>query len=186
MEHYNKYLECLKKYNDAMVFAINAHKDQTYGDGNNAKPYVIHLISVSEVLTRFGFHIIDSDRGIILHIASLLHDSIEDAGIKFRDIEKQFGKDVAEIVFCVTDELGRNRKERHEKTYPKIRANKNAVVVKLADRIANVEYSSKNRSRQMDMYRHEYSDFKHHLFNGDNVDMWNHLEHLLNPTGEKV
>lgn len=183
---FEKYTECLVEFNKAMVFAINAHKNQTYGDGNDAKPYIIHLISVSDILNRFGFYSIDYERGRILQIASLLHDTIEDAGIKFKDIEKSFGKDVAEIVYCVTDELGRNRKERHEKTYPKIRANRNAIVVKLADRIANVEYSSKNRSRQMDMYRSEFQDFKHHLYNGENIEMWNHLEKILNPTGEKV
>jgi (p)ppGpp synthase/HD superfamily hydrolase len=181
MKNYEAELLCLAKYNEAMVFAIDAHKNQMYGE----RPYIIHLIQVSKVLSRFGFHAIDSERGVVLHCAALLHDTIEDAGIKYKDIEKAFGKAVAEIVYAVTDEIGRNRKERHEKTYPKIRANRDAIVVKLSDRIANVEFSSDTRSRQMDMYRHEFKEFRSALFNGENLEMWEHLEKILNPTGEK-
>lgn len=58
---------------------------------------------------------------------------------------------MAEIVFCVTNEQGRNRKERIKRTYPKIRNNRWAQFVKLCDRIANVEHSLETKSRMFDV-----------------------------------
>ena len=81
------------------------------------------------------------DESII--IGTILHDTLEDTTLSYNDIKKAFGKEVAEIVYCVTDELGRNRNERKEKTYPKIKANWKATVVKICDRIANITQSKK-------------------------------------------
>ncbi len=52
----------------------------------------------------------------------------------------------------MTDELGRNRKERKEKTLPKIAALYDAIVVKLADRIANMRNSTKKGHKMSKMY----------------------------------
>jgi len=175
-------INCTHRYQKALNFAIRAHKDQKYGN----LPYAQHILSASTVLTRFGICLADPTDGIYQHMGALLHDTVEDAGVKYREIATEFGERVAEIVYCVTDEIGRNRHERHEKTYPKIRQNKDAIIVKLADRITNAEFSASERSRQMDMYRTEYNDFRTALYNGEHDDMWNHLEAVLFPTGEKV
>ena len=88
---------------------------------------------------------------------------------------------VAEIVYAVTDELGRNRKERKEKTYPRIAANKDAIAVKLCDRIANVQESSKTNHRLYKMYQKEQADFKAALNLGhkQNQRLWELLEFAL-------
>jgi len=80
------------------------------------------------------------------------------------------------MVFCVTDEIGRNRKEKKIKTLPKTASNPDAVIIKLADRIANIEHGGK-----IDMYAKEYADFKNHLYQADKVaaPLWDHLESLL-------
>jgi (p)ppGpp synthase/HD superfamily hydrolase len=88
-------------------------------------------------------------------IACALHDTLEDTSLSYNDIQKAFGKEVAEIVFCVTDELGRNREERKEKTYPKIQSNWKATVVKICDRIANIEQSRSYNQKLFDMYKKE-------------------------------
>ena len=115
--------------------------------------------------------------------AGYLHDTIEDTTRSFKDISERFGEQVAELVYCVTSELGRNRSERNKKTYPKIAANRQAVVLKLADRIANVEYGLATGGKQ-DMYAKEFPDFFAGL-KGDEaniqreINMWNHLRRLL-------
>lgn len=175
-------LDCTMQYQRAILFAIEAHGGQMYGK----LPYVSHLLNASMVATRFGVSVTDPKDGIHIHCGIILHDSMEDAGMKFRNIKAEFGERVAEMVYCLTDEIGRNRKERHDKTYPKIRSNEDALIGKLCDRITNAEFSAKERSRQMDMYRTEHPEFKAALFNGKNAEMWAHLEKVLFPTGEKA
>lgn len=81
------------------------------------------------------------------------------------------------MVYCVTDELGRNRKEKKEKTLPKTASNPDAIILKLADRIANIEHGGK-----VDMYRKEYQEFKGALFlntPNDGKSMWEYLDKLM-------
>lgn len=87
--------------------------------------------------------------------------------LSYNDIKKAFGEDVAEIVFAVTDELGRNRYERKNKTYPKIRANWKATVVKICDRIANIEQSRSYNSTLFKMYQKENPVFCTNLMSAD-------------------
>lgn len=134
----------------ARLVAIKAHGDQAYDE---LYPYVKHLDDVANVLRRFGWTLPK------YLCSAYLHDVIEDTGVSYNDIKKRFGEEVAEIVFCVTDEIGRNRKEKHNKTYPKIASNPEAIIIKLADRIANVEHGGKS-----EMYVKEYKEFKEKLY----------------------
>lgn len=156
-----------KNYREARMVSIQAHGLQTYDD---VYPYKKHLDDVVEVLKRFGF----SGKYII---AGYLHDIIEDTALSYNKVKRHFGFEVAEMVYCVTDELGRNRKEKKEKTLPKTASNPDAIIVKLADRIANIEHGGK-----IDMYRDEYEEFHQFLFARTPEgarDMWRHLEKLL-------
>ena len=155
----------------AAAFAASKHKDQKYGENS---PYTEHLAAVAEVLRRFKH---DSED---LQVAAWLHDVVEDTNATLLQIEMLFGKNVADLVHRVTNEPGKNRKERHEKTYPKIQASKDATTLKLADRIANVERSVLDKAKQLDMYKKEYSLFKIMLLKEDEHDaMWRHLDFLL-------
>lgn len=81
---------------------------------------------------------------------------------------------------CVTDELGRNRQERKEKTLAKTAQNLGAVVLKLADRIANIRYGGR-----VDMYKKEYAEFKRvlgRLTNPKAQALWEELDNLLETT----
>jgi len=142
---------------EAAYFAISAHGNQTY-DGY---PYYYHLEEVVDILKEFGY---TEDKYII---SGYLHDALEDTAMSFNDIKERFGIEVAEIVYAVTDELGRNRKERKEKTYPKIKANKDAIIVKLADRISNMRNSLLKGHRMSDMYIKEYKGFRGALDTND-------------------
>ena len=163
-----KYTE--KTYNEARLVAEKAHSNQTYDD---IFPYTKHLQDVVDILIRFGF----SGKYIV---AGWLHDSIEDDGVSYNDVKGYFGEEVAEMVYCVTDELGRNREEKKRKTLPKTASNSDAIIIKLGDRIANIEHGGK-----IDMYAKEYNQFRDALQpNSPKTEearsMWLHLEGLLN------
>lgn len=134
----------------AKRYATKAHADQKYGE---EFPYVLHLQAVESVLLRFG--IFDED----LRVVAWLHDVLEDTDAEYEDVVTFFGREIADIVAAVTEPKGGNRKWRHEQTYPKIAANYKALIVKLADRIANVE----SGGNKVQMYRDEYSMFKDEL-----------------------
>lgn len=160
----------------AQMFAEMAHAGQAY---NQEVPYTYHLRQVVENLKKYGF------TDPVMLCAGWLHDSIEDTTRSYNDIKKVFGTEVAEIVFAVSSELGRNREERNKKTYPKIRGNPSAIALKLADRLANVEYGLINGGK-IDMYRSEFSSFENGIrdYPADNEDprittMWKHLAALL-------
>ena len=155
--------------NRAKTIALAAHGTQTYG----AFPYVVHLAAVEEVVSRFGFGHDDEIRA-----AAWLHDILEDTVFVKETLEMEFGERVANMVWAVTDGEGANRKERKAAVYPKIRANGHALVIKLADRIANVEAGGK-----VEMYRKEQPTFKGELY-FDNQSpelqaMWDHLDRIL-------
>lgn len=157
-----------KIYEEARLVAIQAHGNQTY-DG--IFPYVKHLDDVVAVLKRFGF----SGKYIV---GGYLHDSIEDGAISYNKIKSYFGYEPAEMVFLVTDEMGRNRKEKKEKTLPKTGSHIDGIILKLADRIANIEHGGK-----VDMYKKEYKEFCKYLRHegqGEQVEaMWECLDKLL-------
>ena len=161
----------LTKIKEAAYFAIWLHGMQKYDD----KPYFYHLEQVVDVLNEFGF----TDEKYI--ISGYLHDTLEDCAISYNDIKKDFGFEIAEIVYCVSDESGRNRKERKEKTYPKIKSNADAIIVKLADRIANLNNSLKNNPSIAHMYTKEYGDFRKALYieNTEADGMWKYLDNLI-------
>lgn len=140
----------------ARKYAVVQHGGQTY---NEEVPYEDHLDMVVEVGNRFGFGG-DQEMGSAMY----LHDTIEDTDTSYTDIHKRFGEGVAELVYAVTSERGRNRKEKNQKTYPKLReAGTRAICLKLMDRIANVQYGLATPNGKVDMYRAEYPEFRHAL-----------------------
>lgn len=165
--------EMIKK---TMIFVRDAHGNQAYDE----YPYFKHLENTYNVLIDHGFSESNNEDLPIL-IASWLHDTLEDTATSYSDLKNIFGIEVAEIVFCVTDELARNRKERKQKTYPKIRSNSKAVIIKVADRIANVKYGvEKGNEKFIEMYRNEFEDFQKELRIYRHIDdMWNNLADLL-------
>lgn len=171
-----------KRYREAFLFAARYHVSQRYG----ASPYTEHLEDVARTVVEFGFSPSDTDperRTLAqdLCIAALLHDTLEDTNAGYEDIRDRFGQTVADIVLAVTNEAGKNRKEKFAKTYPKIRANSKAVVVKLADRISNGRACGKEKKLGIfRMYQEEWPDFEAALRRpGELESMWECLERLF-------
>lgn len=153
----------------ARELALAFHGDQKYG----GLPYATHLNDVVEVLKRFGK---DSEA---LVCAAWLHDVIEDAPNTRATLWAIFSSTVCGLVEAVTNEPGANRKERHLATWPKLRhAGADAVTLKVADRIANTEFSFRHGAMS-GMYRKEFPAFKEALYREGECDvMWEHLESI--------
>lgn len=159
---------------NAYEFARRAHGSQTYG----SEPYTVHLEAVAKVMERFGV----TDHTLLA--AAYLHDVLEDTNVTLEQLSQVFPESVVTPVWLVTEPKGKNRIERHAVTYPKIRSDSRAILLKLADRIANFESGGKT-----DMYINEYAGFKSALFDGNPntepgvyqptiLSMWKHLDNL--------
>ena len=134
----------------AKEVAFTAHVGQEYGP----YPYTKHLNDVYNVLTAFGV----TDKLVLM--GGWMHDSIEDTHIVYEDVFEEFGKKFADLVYLVTDKRGKNRRERHEKTYPLIAEDARATLIKVADRLANVMNSQHEKEKQFFMYEKEHPYFK--------------------------
>jgi len=151
-------------------YASNLHAQRQLLYDN--QPYSVHLMDVYNVLLPlFG------DNDVVLK-AALCHDLLEDTSITYNDLRSQVGEATADVVYDVTNELGKNRKERAERTYPKIAANPLAVIVKVADRIANTQYSKASGSSMFGKYCAEYPKFRNTLYNIKHVDQYPALGEL--------
>lgn len=151
-------------------FAIESHSSQKYGDS----PYSVHLEHVVLILKQT--QLIDDPA---LLDAAWLHDVVEDTEVTLLEIKEKFGPEVSDIVSRVTDESGHNREERKLKTYPKIRGHYKATVIKLCDRIANVE-ASQNVPEKLDMYLREYISFRKAVYVPNLIDsLWRRLNTTL-------
>jgi|AntDeeMinimDraft_6_1070357.scaffolds.fasta_scaffold10908_2 (p)ppGpp synthase/HD superfamily hydrolase len=156
----------------AKDFATEAHKGQKYGDS----PYTYHLVQVTNVLSRFGF---EQEH---LHAAAWLHDVVEDTEATLQDVKTIGGSKVEEIVARVTDQPGKNRRERKAKTYPQIAECVDATIIKLADRVANVENCIQKGNRGLlSMYIQEHAFFRDTLYQEDSEaqPLWEHLDNLI-------
>lgn len=157
----------------AELFAGLVHSNQFYGE----LPYDKHLEEVVLTLQEFGVK-----DGIVIS-AAWLHDSLEDTPVTYILLKSIFGSEVADIVFDVTNEPGKNRKDILEKTAPKTKENYAALTIKLADRIVNTEFSIDNNEKLYKMYKKEFPRFKELLYRENEkdeviLDLWEHLEGL--------
>jgi GTP diphosphokinase / guanosine-3',5'-bis(diphosphate) 3'-diphosphatase len=118
---------------DALDFASRAHRDQRRKDAE-ASPYISHPIALARILTVEG-----SIEDSIVIAGALLHDTVEDCGVGFAELEARFGVDVTDVVRQVTDDKDlpkERRKELQIEHAPHLTYR--AKLVKLADKIANV------------------------------------------------
>lgn len=167
-----------KKIKSAFDFASNAHKDQKYDE----YPYDKHLKDVFEIVSSYC----DIDEDLL--ISSILHDVIEDTDYDFMDIKNQFGEKVAVNVWCVTKESNidhnfefRSKMISNLLTYQKIKTNPDAIIIKLADRIANLEHCIKQQSTSeyfLNKYMDENPHFKHNLLLNNNY-LWSRYDRAI-------
>ncbi|UNZ21089.1 HD domain-containing protein [Streptomyces sp. 891-h] len=125
----------LASLDEAVEFAVRWHADQTRPAG---EPYVEHLLEVVCVLVEaVGTTDIDVLR------AAVLHDVVEDTECLLEDARECFGDRVAVLVDWVTKPpraQGQSREEARAAYLARLRtAPPDALLVKLADRLSNVQ-----------------------------------------------
>ena len=167
---------------DPRAFAQRAHGDQTYG----AAPYVVHLDDVAEIIRGFS-EAQQAPDAPVLRAVAYLHDVIEDTSVDAQQVRDEFGSTVGEAVELVTDPPGATRAERKQELHnrlaacdPSEPAHRAALIVKTADRLANVRCCVRGRDTRLSMYRKEHSDFRPAAHRVGLCDpLWRELDELL-------
>ena len=113
-------------YIKALKLATKAHKGQ-YRRGTGA-PYIVHPIRVAQ---RFS--------GEHEQVVALLHDTLEDTGVRYDDIHREFGKKVADDVATLTH-IPSNELETYKQYIQRVAnsGSRCAVMVKIADITDNI------------------------------------------------
>ena len=119
----------------AYVFSEKAHTGQIRRSG---EAYISHPLGVAAILADLHLDLASIATG-------LLHDTVEDTSATLPDIEREFGKQIAELVDGVTKISKFSFRNTHEKQGENIRKmivamgkDVRVVLVKLADRLHNM------------------------------------------------
>ena len=117
----------------AKMFAIQAHMGQIRKSEPD-KPMIIHPIGVGQLLESLGY-----DDNVVA--AGYLHDVVEDTKYTIEDIQREFGKDVADLVTSASESdksLSWETRKRHTIEHTKKLPFRNKLVI-CADKINNLE-----------------------------------------------
>ncbi|MCK5666760.1 MAG: bifunctional (p)ppGpp synthetase/guanosine-3',5'-bis(diphosphate) 3'-pyrophosphohydrolase, partial [Thiotrichaceae bacterium] len=153
----------LELLSQAFDYANEAHRGQVRVSG---EPYVFHVISVAEILLTLNL-----DTPSLM--AALLHDVVEDTDITLKQLELEFGADVAGLVDSVTkmkafsslksDADGVFKKEglkaeNLRKLLLAMAKDVRVVMIKLADRLHNMRTLSSLSEKKQKLIAHETAD----------------------------
>ncbi len=125
-------LELIKK---AFDVAWDAHKNQRRKTG---EPYIFHPIAVAKIVAE------EIGLGATSIAAALLHDVIEDSDYTYEDIEKLFGKKIADVVNGLTKISVMNNQnisvqsENYRKLLLTLSDDFRVILIKIADRLHNM------------------------------------------------
>jgi GTP pyrophosphokinase len=132
---------------NAYIFALEHHGTQIRDSGD---PFFSHPLEVAEILISLKM-----DQQTV--IAGILHDTVEDTPATIKTIEKQFGKEIADIVDGVTKlskfegaTLAQKQAENFKKLLLSAAADIRILIIKLADRLHNMrtlKYKRKKSKR---------------------------------------
>lgn len=117
----------------AADFAARKHEKQKR-KGELAEPYVNHVLEVARLVAEAT-----GGADPVPVIAALLHDTIEDTGVKPEELEAEFGAEVAAIVAEVTDDKSKPKELRKQlQVDTAARKSHRAKLVKIADKLSNL------------------------------------------------
>jgi GTP pyrophosphokinase len=119
----------------AYRYSEKAHTGQTRRNGD---PYVTHCVEVAKILA-------DLQLDSVTVASGLIHDVVEDTTFSVEDVERTFGREIAQIVDGLT-KIGHlpmaSREERQVESYRKlllsVAKDARVILVKLADRLHNM------------------------------------------------
>ena len=132
----SKFIDDKDLLEKAYNFASDGHMNQKRASG---EPYITHPLQVALYLS-------DLSMDLETIIAAILHDLIEDTDITYKNIKKEFGSDVANIVDGVTklDRIQYNTNEEAKaeairKMVIAMSKDIRVLILKLADRLHNIQ-----------------------------------------------
>ena len=132
----SKFIDDKDLLEKAYNFASDGHMNQKRASG---EPYITHPLQVALYLS-------DLSMDLETIIAAILHDLIEDTDITYKNIKKEFGSDVANIVDGVTklDRIQYNSNEEAKaeairKMVIAMSKDIRVLILKLADRLHNIQ-----------------------------------------------
>ncbi len=119
----------------AYHFSERAHAGQTRKNGD---PFVTHCVEVAKILA-------DLQLDSVTVASGLIHDVVEDTPVTLEDVEREFGREIAQIVDGLT-KIGHlpmtSSQERQVENYRKlllsIAKDIRVILIKLADRLHNM------------------------------------------------
>lgn len=116
-----------------VAFAAEKHKGQKRKNKEKTH-YISHPLGVTYNLMHYG-----DVRDVALITASLLHDMLNQQGCSYSELEKEFGKQVADYVKEVTDDKSPSRAAlRRAQLIKAPNISQGAAQIKLADYLYNV------------------------------------------------
>lgn len=119
----------------AFDIALDAHKDQRRKTG---EPYIYHPIEVAKIVAN------EVGLGATSIACALLHDVIEDSEYTYDDLNKIFGKTIADIVSGLTKISVMNQQnisvqsENYRKLLLTLSEDFRVILIKIADRLHNM------------------------------------------------
>ncbi len=133
----------------AYRFSEASHKGQQRASG---EPYLSHPLEVANLLVNFKMDVVTVTAG-------LLHDVLEDTSATKADLEREFGREIADLVDGVT-KIGKlafsSREERQAENFRKMLVamarDLRVLMIKLADRLHNMrtlDYLAPERGRKI-------------------------------------
>jgi len=139
----------------AYVYSAKVHQGQVRLSG---EPYLSHPLEVAHILTRMKMDVVSI-------VSGLLHDTLEDTDSELSEIERLFGKEVANIVDGVTKISKMQFTSQQERQAENMRkmilamaTDIRVIMVKLADRLHNMETLGFQTLEKQDLIARETLD----------------------------
>jgi GTP diphosphokinase / guanosine-3',5'-bis(diphosphate) 3'-diphosphatase len=131
----------------AFEISVDAHKNMRRKSG---EPYIYHPIAVAQIAAE------EIGLGTTSIVCALLHDVVEDTDYTIQDIEREFGKKVANIIDGLTkisgvfDQTSSIQAENFRKMLLTMADDVRVILIKLADRLHNMRtLDSMPRDKQL-------------------------------------
>ena len=140
--------EATEEIKKAYQCAEYLHRNQLRQSG---EPYIIHPLNVAYILSEM-----QADKDTIC--AALLHDTLEDTNITYKEIESNFNSEIAKLVDGVTKISKMNFSTKEEQNYANTRKiitgitqDVRIIIIKLADRLHNmrtIQYKTEFKQKE--------------------------------------
>jgi len=167
-----------EKYQKAIIFAAEKHQGQLIPGSN--LPYIVHVSNVCMEVFLAGITNSNFNMNLAMQCA-LLHDVIEDTTTTYEELQNLFGTEVADGVKALSKNSGLEKKMQMMESIVRIKQQPHEIwVVKMADRITNLQEPPKYWSPEKIIYYKEEAQLIVEQLAGANQYVENRLRTKIN------